>query len=75
MAGSSWTHITISLVNMGWFCRSPGGVWALGLANCDDKQMPTLGIFWKSLFEVRNTATQWCNCWSNRVLALFASFC
>ena len=58
VAGSSWTQITICLVSMGWLCRSPAGVWALGLANCDDKQMPTLGILWKRLFEVRNTATQ-----------------
>ena len=67
VAGSSWTEITIPLVNMGCLCRSPAGVWAVWLANCDDKDMPTLRILWKSLFEVRNTATQWCNCWSNRV--------
>ena len=64
MAGSSWTQNTISLVNMGWLCRSPAGVWALGLAKCDDKQMPTLGILWKHLFEVRHTAMQWCKCCS-----------
>ena len=52
---SSWTQITISLMNMGWLCRSPSDVFALGLAKCDDKQMPTLGIFWKTLFEVHNT--------------------
>ena len=67
MAGSSWTKITISLVNMGWLCWSPAGVCVLGLANCDDKQMLTLVILWKRLFEVRNTATQWCNGCSHRV--------
>ena len=67
MAGNSWTQITISLVNMGWLCRSYACVWAMGLANRDDKQMPSLRILWKRLFEVRNTAKQWCNCCSNRV--------
>ena len=28
VAGSSWTKITISLVNMGWLCRSHANVWA-----------------------------------------------
>ena len=59
VAGSWWTQTTILLVNMGWLCRSTSGVWALGLAKCDDNQMPTVGFLWKPLFEVRHTATQW----------------
>ena len=44
VAGTLWTKITISLVNMGWLCRSLANVWAVGLAYCDDKQMPIMGI-------------------------------
>ena len=50
VAGTSCIQVTISLVNMGCLCRSFAVVWAVGLANCDDKQMPTLGILWKRLF-------------------------
>ena len=67
VSGSSWTQITISLANMGWLCRFFAAAWALRLANRHDKQMPTLGILWKCLFEVRKAATQWCNCCSNGV--------
>ena len=43
VAGASWTQVTISLANFDHLAPSPGGVWVLSIANCDDKAMDTLG--------------------------------
>ena len=48
----NWTPLTISLANFDRLARSLAGLWALGMANCDDKAMETLGTLWKSNWEV-----------------------
>ena len=52
VARGNGTQLTISLANFDGFARSPAGLWALSMANCDDKAMDTLGTLWKSNREV-----------------------
>ena len=52
VAGGNWTQLTISFANFERLARSPAGFWVLSMANCDDKAMETLGMLWKSNWEV-----------------------
>ena len=52
VAGGNWTQLTISLANFDRLARSPASLWVLSMANYDDKAMDTLGMSWKSNWEV-----------------------
>ena len=52
MPGGNWTQLTISLANFDRLARSRAGLWVLSMVNCDDKAMDTLGMLWKSNWEV-----------------------
>ena len=52
VSGGNWTQLTISLANFDRLARTPGGFWVLSMANCDNKAMDTLGMLWKSNWEV-----------------------
>ena len=53
VAGGHWTQLTISLANFDHLARPPppAGLWVLSMAK-DDKAMDTLGMLWKSNWEV-----------------------
>ena len=57
VAGGNWTQLTISLAYFERLARSLAGLWALSMANCDDKAMETLGTFRKSNWEVLFSAS------------------
>ena len=52
VAGVNWTQLTISLTNLGRLARFLAGLWALSMANYDNKAMEIVGNLWKSSWEV-----------------------
>ena len=53
VAGSSWTQLSVSLVNFLGSARSPAFVGVLGLAMCAEKHSQCIGEIWGKLFKVR----------------------
>jgi hypothetical protein len=52
VAGTSWSHMTISLGNHGANARKPAFCWPIAIANCPDKDMAALGILWQHQIQV-----------------------
>ena len=45
-AGSSWTKLSIGLLNHGARGRTPAYLWVIGMAVCGDKDMAALATIW-----------------------------
>ena len=41
--------MSITLANLGHLGRTPMGVWAIALANTNDKEMKALGTVWQKV--------------------------
>ena len=51
-AGGEWSHLSVSIANMGLWGRIPACVWVIGLAICGDKAMATLATLWEDNIKV-----------------------
>lgn len=52
VANTSWTQVSVTVLNHGLLARTMAHTWILGVAWCGDKDFALLGRLFKPLFQV-----------------------